>query len=67
MQPGALIRIRAPRQFGKTSLMARGLERAKENKLPAVVISLQLVEHSTLISLDGCVRLLPTASNYSIK
>ncbi|MEC4864708.1 MAG: AAA-like domain-containing protein [Jaaginema sp. PMC 1078.18] len=52
LQPGALIRIRAPRQFGKTSLVAKGLARAKENQLRAVVVSLQLVERSTLISLD---------------
>jgi hypothetical protein len=31
VQPGVLIRIRAPRQFGKTSLIARGLSQAEEN------------------------------------
>lgn len=51
-QPGALIRIRAPRQFGKTSLIARGLAQAQENGFRTVVISLQLADSSVFESLN---------------
>ncbi|MGG6266007.1 AAA-like domain-containing protein [Leptolyngbya sp. AN03gr2] len=41
-QPGCLIRIRAPRQMGKTSLMARILQRAEQLGDRTVVLSFQL-------------------------
>ena len=40
VQPGVLIRIRAARQFGKTSLIARGLSQAEENGFQTVIVSL---------------------------
>jgi hypothetical protein len=40
-QPGALIRIKAPRQMGKTSLMARILHYAQEQGYQAIPVSLQ--------------------------
>ncbi len=52
VQPGALIRIRAPRQFGKTSLIARGLSIAKENKFRTAVVSLQLADSGVFESLN---------------
>ena len=42
LQTGALIRIRAPRQFGKTSLVVRGLSQAEEHGCRTAVVSLQL-------------------------
>lgn len=51
-EPGALIRIRAPRQFGKTSLIARGLDQAKESGFQTAVVSLQLVDSQVFGSLS---------------
>ncbi|MBD2691891.1 AAA-like domain-containing protein [Anabaena catenula] len=51
-QPGALIRIRAPRQFGKTSLIAQGLSQAKEHGCRTAVVSLQLADSQVLGNLS---------------
>lgn len=51
-QPGALIRIRAPRQFGKTSLIAQGLSQAEEHGFRTAVISLQLADSGVFGSLN---------------
>ncbi|RUT00068.1 hypothetical protein DSM107003_06510 [Trichormus variabilis SAG 1403-4b] len=51
-QPGALIRIRAPRQFGKTSLIAQGLSQAKEHECRTAVVSLQLADSQVLGNLS---------------
>ena len=52
LQPGALIRIKAPRQMGKTSLMARILYRAVEAGYKTVSLSLQLADESVLADLS---------------
>ncbi len=52
MQPGALIRIRAPRQFGKTSLIAKALNHAEENGFRTAVVSLQLADSEVLENLN---------------
>lgn len=44
LQPGALVRIRAPHELGKTSLMARALADAQDRGLRSVVLSLQLAD-----------------------
>ncbi|MEM7773202.1 MAG: AAA-like domain-containing protein, partial [Cyanobacteria bacterium P01_A01_bin.37] len=41
LQPGALIRIKAPRQMGKTSLMARVLHHAQTNGYQTVALNLR--------------------------
>ena len=41
LKPGALIRIKAPRQFGKTSLMAQTLSHARDRGLRTSVVNLQ--------------------------
>ena len=51
-QPGALIRIRAPRQFGKTSLIAQGLSQAEEHGFRTAIISLQLADSGVFGSLN---------------
>lgn len=51
-QPGALVRIRAPRQFGKTSLIAKGLSQAEEHGFRAAIISLQLADSSVFEGLN---------------
>lgn len=52
VQPGALIRIKAPRQMGKTSLMARTLKEAQEKGAATVALSLQLADTKTFEDLD---------------
>ena len=48
--PGALIRIKAPRQMGKTSLMARILYQAKEQGFNTVPLSFQHADQSVFTS-----------------
>jgi AAA-like domain/TIR domain len=52
LQPGALIRIKAPRQMGKTSLMSRVLYQAREQGYRAVPLSFQHADVSVFASLD---------------
>lgn len=52
LRPGSLIRIRAPRQFGKTSLIAQGLSQAEEQGLRSAVVSLQLTDRAVLGNLN---------------
>jgi transcriptional regulator with XRE-family HTH domain len=47
-QPGCLIRIKAPRQMGKTSLLAKLLQQAEHQGDRAIYLSLQLVEAEDL-------------------
>jgi AAA-like domain/TIR domain/CHAT domain len=49
--PGALIRIKAPRQMGKTSLMARVLQQAGEQGYQTVPLSFQLADGSVFADL----------------
>ena len=51
-QPGALIRIKAPRQMGKTSLMARILSHARELGYQTVPISFQRADSQLFDDLD---------------
>ncbi|MBE9125197.1 MULTISPECIES: AAA-like domain-containing protein [unclassified Coleofasciculus] len=51
-KPGALIRIKAPRQMGKTSLMARILHHATTLKYRTVPLSFQLADSSVFNDLD---------------
>lgn len=52
VRPGALIRIKAPRQMGKTSLMARILAQAKEQGYRTVPLSFQHADSSVFTSLN---------------
>jgi class 3 adenylate cyclase len=52
LQPGALIRIKAPRQMGKTSLMARILHHASMHGCQTVSLSFQLAERKIFTDLD---------------
>lgn len=52
LQPGALIRIHAPRQMGKTSLMARILHQAREQNYRTVTLSFQLAGREIFSNLD---------------
>lgn len=52
LKTGALIRIKAPRQMGKTSLMQRILNSAKEHQHQTAYLNFQEFDHDSLNSLD---------------
>ncbi|MGC9505177.1 AAA-like domain-containing protein [Baaleninema sp.] len=52
VQPGALIRVKAPRQMGKTSLMARILHEASRHDYETVQLTFQFAECDIFSSLD---------------
>jgi serine/threonine-protein kinase len=56
VQPGALIRIKAPRQMGKTSLMARVLNYARDQGYQALTISFQRADNKLFTDLDQFLR-----------
>lgn len=56
LQPGALIRIKAPMQMGKTSLMIRILDEAIAQNLKTVTLSLQLADADVLTNLNQFLR-----------
>jgi DNA-binding CsgD family transcriptional regulator len=51
-KPGSLIRIKAPRQMGKTSLLARILHQASLQNYQTVPLSFQLADSQVFSSLD---------------
>lgn len=55
-KPGALIRIKAPRQMGKTSLMARVLHRASHLGYATVPLSFQLADSQVFADLERFLR-----------
>lgn len=52
VKPGALIRIKAPRQMGKTSLVQRILSHAKEQGYQTAYVNFQSADGSSLTNLD---------------
>lgn len=55
-KPGALIRIKAPREMGKTSLLLRNLDYAKQLGYQTVSLNLEQVENSILNNLNLFLR-----------
>ncbi|MEO1068376.1 MAG: AAA-like domain-containing protein [Cyanobacteria bacterium J06638_6] len=55
-QPGALIRIKAPRQMGKTSLMARILHHAENQGYQTITVSMQRADSTMFSDLDQLLR-----------
>ncbi|NEQ21418.1 MAG: family 3 adenylate cyclase [Microcoleus sp. SIO2G3] len=56
LQPGALIRIKAPKLMGKTSLMIRILDSARSQNFKTVTLSLQLADADVFASLNQFLR-----------
>jgi len=56
VQPGSLIRIKAPKQMGKTTLMARILHQAGEQGYRTVPLSFQLADGKVFRDLDKFLR-----------
>lgn len=48
LNPGALVRIKAPRQFGKTSLITLLLEYGKSQEFRVAVVNLRLIDRAFL-------------------
>ncbi len=55
-RPGALVRIRAPREMGKTSLLLRSLHEAKRQGYHTVSLNLEQVDRSILGDLPQFLR-----------
>ncbi|MDY7012678.1 MAG: AAA-like domain-containing protein [Cyanobacteriota bacterium] len=55
-QPGALIRLKAPRQMGKTSLMARILDRCRDMGYRTVPLSFQHADRVVFANLNELLR-----------
>lgn len=58
LKPGALIRIKAPRQYGKTSLLSRILDFAKKNDHEVISLSFQQFDESVIADQNKLLRLL---------
>ncbi len=56
LQPGNLVRIRAPRQMGKTSLVHRAFAFAQQMNIHAVRLSFHQADDSIFTSLDRLLR-----------
>ena len=56
LKPGALIRIKAPRQMGKTSLFARILHHAKQQGYLTISLSFQIADAVIFSDLDKFLR-----------
>jgi AAA-like domain len=56
LKVGALIRIKAPRQMGKTSLLKRILAHAKANETQTVTLNFQQAEKQTIDRLNSLLR-----------
>ena len=59
--PGALLRIKAPIQMGKTSLMVRILERARQSKFDTVVLNFQKADAKIFQDLERFLKWFCTA------
>lgn|GEM_PF-721093 len=66
LQPGALIRIKASRQMGKTSLLARILHQAEQQGYRKVNLSFQLADRSAFASLDALLQWLCSSISRSL-
>ncbi len=56
LKPGTLLRIRAPRQWGKTSLMVRVLAHATSKGCRAISLNFEEADHAVFMSLDKFLR-----------
>lgn len=56
LKPGSLIRIKAPRQMGKTSLLRRILAHAQSHQIRSVTLSFHRADRTVYSSLDRFLR-----------
>ncbi len=65
-KPGALIRIKAPNEMGKTSLLIRLLEHASHQSYRTVCLNLEQIEQSILGDLNQFLRWLCASISYRL-
>lgn len=65
-RPGALVRIKAPREMGKTSLLLRVLNYANQHGYNSVHLDLQQVDSETLSDLPRFLRWLCASVSYKL-
>jgi AAA-like domain/CHAT domain len=56
LEPGALIKIKAPKQMGKTSLMNQILNHARKQEFQTIKVNFGLAEHNLFTDLDQILR-----------
>ncbi|MEO1208697.1 MAG: AAA-like domain-containing protein [Cyanobacteria bacterium J06638_20] len=56
LKPGSLIRLKGPRQMGKTSLLRRILQHAKAHELQVLTLSLHRADQTVFEDLDRLLR-----------
>ena len=61
LQPGSLLRIKAPIKMGKTSLMVRTLERARQSEFDTVALSFQKADANIFKDLERLLKWFCTA------
>lgn len=66
LNPGSLIRIKAPRQMGKTSLLARIIQRAELQGYRTVSLNLQLTDRQILSRLDKFLKWLCASASQKL-
>jgi serine/threonine-protein kinase len=66
LKPGALIRIKAPRQMGKTSLMSRMLNHAEQADYRTVRLSFQLAKASVFGKIEDLLQWLGQTLTFSL-
>ncbi|NER39420.1 MAG: TIR domain-containing protein [Oscillatoria sp. SIO1A7] len=66
LNPGALIRIKAPRQMGKTSLLARIIQQGELEGYRTVSLNLQLTDRQILSRLDGFLKWLCASASQKL-
>jgi hypothetical protein len=66
-KPGSLLRIKAPRQFGKTSLLSRILKYAQENKFHLISLSFQQFDEGDFSDLSRLLRQICAYASLSLK
>ncbi|MHC5721811.1 MAG: AAA-like domain-containing protein, partial [Nostoc sp.] len=55
-EPGALIRIKAPKQMGKTSLLKRIMAEAKKSSYSTVYLNFSLIEKNKFTNANDFLR-----------
>ena len=66
LKPGSLIRLKGPRQMGKTSLLRRILHHAKSHDIQVVTLSLHRTDQATFDDLDRFLRWFCTNLSYQL-
>ncbi|NEO83638.1 MAG: hypothetical protein F6J87_05165 [Spirulina sp. SIO3F2] len=67
LHPGALLRVKGPRQMGKTSLLTRIIAYAQQADYQTVVLNFQQADHEILADLNRLLRWLAATATQQLK